>query len=190
MYFWICVITLISKLCLIWENRAREHMGDVLEASVDLAYRKVQPVIISNSGTWDQSSRIFVSACAGSHLVTQVGALKHRKQELLHLIPLIATVPISRTNAYGQKTRRVLLFIFNLWIKKIGSVIYLFIRHYNCYAHESFLFLINTGDLHIYTWVTRRCTATNESILAPLSKGAESSYSTCDLGHLDCFPRQ
>jgi hypothetical protein len=50
-------------------SRAREPMGDILEASVDPTYSigRVQPVIFSNSQTWGQSSQIFASAPA--HIV-------------------------------------------------------------------------------------------------------------------------
>ncbi len=72
---------------------------------------------------------------------------------------------------------------------KIGSVIHIIIGYYNHYTHRPFLLTAQA----IYAYILERLgivsTATNESILAPLSKQTESSYSPCDLRYLGCFPR-
>jgi hypothetical protein len=44
-------------------------------------------------------------------------------------------------------------FIFNLGIKKIGSVTHIIICHYNRYTQKPFL-LINTGNLYIHTYLS------------------------------------
>jgi hypothetical protein len=56
-------------MCLRWEA-GLGNLGDILEASVDPTYRKnaASDNQYSSSETWDQNCRIYICACAGSHI--------------------------------------------------------------------------------------------------------------------------